>query len=306
MRTTLACLLAPLLIFAVPGVAQGSNVCDRLQIGNSVKAPNEFPVKASVLVPDISELPIQIRTTRPVSDTGEGRTHKCKIAHDLSEVDRMMKDVGFDGYPTNDTTPLFTNTAVWSIDDQDIETVRDVVRALYDPSGDVESAIASLQGNSDLFTASVLNVYYVHIEDDVVDYASAFTGAHLRDENGNSAKMIFISDGAKSDTVAHEFAHAFSAGHVNFWDRDGEEYCIKFLPHPGTDAPQINMVCEFESTNYMWAASKSDRQTLRDSQKERMLRNEHSIIYEYSPPENSIQCPEFKSDPDAGCTRMGE
>jgi hypothetical protein len=305
MGKLIACSVASLSL-VVPAAALAQSVCDQLTIGK-ISGPSPFPNTQTVTTPDISQLHIQIYTTRTLGETGEGLTHKCEIAHDMWEVDRMLKDVDFEGYPTETSMPIFTNTAVSQVQSGDVETVRDVVRALFDPTGVAAEAIDALTGNQNLFNETVLNVYYVHSDaaasQSGVDFLSALTGVHIRDEDGDSAKMIFIGDGAKSDTVAHEFAHAFSAGHLNFWDFDGKEYCIKFLPHPTTSTPAVNMECEFTNANYMWAASQADRAELIDAQKQRMMHNEHSIIYEYSPSATPTECPDFRSeDP---CQRMG-
>jgi hypothetical protein len=271
----------------------------------------------TVPTPDISKLYIQVNSTKSVDvTTPEGLAHKCAIASDLSEVDRMMKDVGFDGYPNPDSMALFDHAFVREIPQGDKKIVRDVVRAILDPAGVAEPLIQALKSNNDLYDEKVLNVYYVDPDPAALsgpgfDYISILTGVHLRDKDGNSEKIIFISDSARSDTVAHEFAHAFSSGHINFWEADGDEWCIKFLPHPGTDMPSVNMECEFTHANYMWAASAEDRQDLIDAQKERMMRNEHSVIFNYSPPQDKLNCPDFSADPhdetpeDDACPRMG-
>ena len=312
MKKPLASSIVPLLLFSMPLSGAAEGVCDQLKIG---KPPSHvFPVVSPTLdPPDISKLFIQVYSTKPVSDTGDGLVEKCRIAQDLFEVDRMMKDVGFGGYATPEAMPLFTNAYLKNVSDNDRETVRNVVREILNPAGVAEDAIGALTVNADLYDETVLNVYYVDAGDTQADfdYVSTLTGMHIRDVEGNSAQMIFISDSAKSDTVAHEFAHAFSAGHVNFWDFEGEEYCIKFLPHPGTDTPDVNMECEFPTSNYMWAASVDDRAKLVEGQKERMMRNEHSVIFKFSPSSRKLNCPDFSADPhedtpeDDACPRMG-
>ncbi|MFT5501919.1 MAG: hypothetical protein ACI88G_002060 [Woeseiaceae bacterium] len=310
MSKRVACFLTPLLLAVVPTVASAVNVCDLLNVGNA-SPPATYPNTVTSLTPNVSELVIQIYSTKTVDAADPGGTaNKCAIAQDLWEVDRMMKDVGFDGYPNDDSAALFDNARVMSIQlDSEKEIVREVVRAILDPGGEAEPAIQALTGNGALYDAKILNVYYVDPDDELMqtgfDYVSRLTGMHIRNNDGYSERMIFVSDSAKSDTVAHEFAHAFSAGHVNFWGLDGEEYCIKFLPHPGTATPDINMECEFPKENYMWAASDGDRAELIDAQKVRMMRNEHSVIFNYSPPTNKLNCPDFNSDPNKACPRMG-
>ena len=308
MKKLAACSMATLLL-AVPGAGIAQAVCDQLTIGTT-SGPNPFPNTVSVTTPFIGELRIQVYTTRPVGDTGAGLTHKCEIAHDLRVVDLMMENAGFADYPANTSRPIFTNAAVKQVADDEVEIVRNVVRALYYPGGGTEKVIEDLKNpNYDLFNPKALNVYYVHSDPNAVpaseDDLSWLTGVHLRDKDGKSAKMIFVGEEAKSDTVAHEFAHAFSAGHVNFWNFDGKEYCMKFLPPGGSGVltPPMDMKCEFYDDNYMWAGSKADRQTLVEAQRERMKRNEHSIIFEYSPATDKLDCPDVNSEPP--CPRMG-
>jgi hypothetical protein len=176
----------------------------------------------------------------------------------------------------------------------------------------------NLKGDASLYNPAVLNVYYVHF--DVVSLGSkdkelleSFTGMHIRNEQGESDRMIFISEGARADTVAHEFAHAFSAGHVNFWDFDGEEWCTKFLPHPETTDPgeeMEDMTCEFSRHNYMWAASELDRDRLGIPQGERMMYNQKSIIADFSVGPKQLDCPDYSNDigvaadPDDDCKRL--
>lgn len=300
--------LAPLFLAVSPTNAAAAGVCDLLTVGKAVP-PTTYPNTVTSATPDVSKLVIQIYSTKTVDGT-EGAANKCAIAQDLWEVDRMMKDVGFDGYPNADSAALFVNARVMSIQsDTEKEIVREAVRQILDPGGIAEPAILALTENATLYDERILNIYYVDPDDALMqtgfDYVSRLTGVHIRNEDGFSERMIFISDSAKSDTVAHEFAHAFSAGHVNFWDLEGKEHCIKFLPHPGTTTPDINMKCEFPKENYMWAASNGDRAELIDAQKVRMMRNEHSVIFNYSPPDDKLNCPDFNSDPDKTCPRMG-
>ena len=300
MKKRAACSMASLLL-ALPAAGLAQEVCDQLLVGTT-SDPNTFPNTVTVPTPFIGELRIQVYSTRPVGDTGDGLTRKCEIAHDLWEVDLMMEDAGFAGYPAPPTSrPIFTNAAVKQVADNEVEIVRNVVRALYYPGGG-EKAIEDLKNPSyDLFNPRALNVYYVHSDPSAVpaseDDLSWLTGVHLRDSDGKSAKMIFVGEGAKSDTVAHEFAHAFSAGHVNFKDFDGTEWCMKFLPPGGSTAPMIDMECAFDDANYMWAGSEADRQNLRLGQMERMKRNKHSVIFQFSPATNSFDCPDVNSEP---------
>jgi hypothetical protein len=311
MPVRVACFLALIVLPVAPSLSSAQNICDLLQIGDAVP-PNPYPATTKSSPPDATKLVIQIYSTKPVDSTAPGgKANKCHIAYDLWEVDRMAKDIGFGGYANADDAALFVNARVKSIDDkQDQELVRNVVRQILDPGGVAVEAIEALKSSS-FYDERFLNVYYVHpdpeLQQNGFDFVSRLTGIHLRNKDGFSDKMIFISDSAKSDTVAHEFAHALSAGHVNFWDHDGTEWCVKFLPEPGSPDNLSNMQCDFARENYMWAASVGDRAQLKDSQKQRMMYNRHSVIYDYSPPPDAdmLQCPDFKSDTAANCPRMG-
>ncbi|MBT8400101.1 MAG: hypothetical protein KJO98_06470 [Rhodothermia bacterium] len=304
--------LVLLLSCLAPRISSAQAICSLLQEGDAT-APNPYPATVTSSPPDISKLVIQVYSTRPLdATTAGGATVKCNIAYDLYEVDRMTMDIGFGGYPTPDTVALFTEARVKYVDtEQDRETIREVVRQILNPGGIAESAIQNLKANTALFNQEILNVYYVDPDQQLVansfDYVSRLTGMHIRTNDGYSDKMIFIGDSARSDTVAHEFAHALSGGHVNFWDLEGDEWCIKFLPHPGTSMPSVNMECEFDATNYMWAASLADRAQLIDAQKQRMMYNRHSVIFDYSPPDSGdvLECPDFSADPSKSCPRMG-
>ena len=293
-------------------VLSQDEICERL-IEGSASVPTPFPATQTSSPPDFSALVVQVYTTVALDTVmPSGETHKCEIAYDLWEVDRMGFDIGFNGYPTEADTAIFENARVKYVSTtQDQEIIRGVVREILNPGGEAEPAILALKGNNALFREEFLNLYYVDpnqsLNQTSFDFVTWLTGMHIRDLDGFSDKMIFVSDVAKSDTVAHEFAHALSAGHVNFWDHDGEEWCIKFLPHPGSNAPDVNMECEFTRANYMWAASDADRAELVSGQKQRMMFNRHSVIHDYSPPDDDdvIECPDFNANTAEGCPRIG-
>ena len=317
MNKTKASFLVWLLLLTAPPITSAQNVCDLLKVGTPAASP---PPPERVDPPDISKLFIQIYTTRPLDfneSDAVGHTHRCAVARDLAEVDVMMRHIGFGGYvpaanPTN--VPLLENAYIQYISSpKERERIRKLARALIHPDGKAKKKIDFLKNNSAMYDPEVLNVYFVHFEDvdilaDNDDVPFEVRGMHIRNEEGESEMMIFYGDAAFPQTLAHEFGHALSAGHVNFWDVAGQEWCTKYLPHPGTDNPMINMECEFTYANYMWAGSKEERKTLGEPQKERMMRNRRSVIYQFSrPPEaDELDCSDFNSDPQGSCSRLKE
>lgn len=293
---------------AFPAIASAQNVCELLTVG-APNLPPPNPVTADP--PDISKLIIQVYTTRPLefieSDATLNHTHRCAIARDLAEVDVMTQHIGFGGYTPNNVNPtnapLFTNAFVrYLASPNERQQIREVAKALVLPEGRARERLEALKNTPTLYDARVLNVYFV---DDVdlgptdLDVKVEVKGMHIRNDEGGSENMIFYGDAALPGTLAHEFGHAFSGGHVNFLDIDGNEWCTKYLPYPGTSNPMINMECEFDQHNYMWGGSEVERDVLGDPQKERMLRNEWSIISQFSPPPDArkLACSDYNSGP---------
>ncbi len=300
-----------LLFAALPGDAFAQSVCTILKAG-SPSLP--LPPPVAIPQPDIQKLAIQIRSTRALNQNVPGitppTTQGCLIESDIAEVDMMTKDAGFAGYGVGDEGIFAMAYAQHVQTAAERNIIREVVRAIIDPSGDGDQALAALKSNGNLYDPRVLNVYYVHPDTadepdkDDQDFLLYLTGIHIRNEQRKSEKMIFVGEGARPDTVVHEFAHAFSAGHVNFWDYDGVEWCTKYLPYNNTLNGLMDMKCDFKRANYMWAGSLEDRVQLGDPQKERMRRNEHSVIYEFSPHDDSFKCPDHNSNPVDKCTRL--
>ena len=293
----------------------GASVCDTLLVGNVPTVTKPAPTDP----PIITALPIQIYTTEDLDHQLAGvtppLTHKCAIASDLSEVDVMMEDVGFGGY-TGSNVPLFTNTRIRHMNNQsDRNFLRAVARAVIRGDQVAEELLMQLKANTNLYSDRALNIYFVHYDLEFENYdnnAVAFEvkGMHLRDELGETEKIIFFGNRATPGTLAHEFGHAFSNGHVNFEDLGGTEWCTKFLPHNITQGipigtlPSVKMNCEFTRKNYMWAGSKEDRQFLGDPQTERMKRNKKSIMYQFHNWDQPLDCPDSSSDPNNGCRRL--
>ena len=288
-----------------------------MQDGRADAAASFPPVKQTSEPPNSSHLWIQVRTTMPLDtivadDNGTTLTHKCAIASDLSEVDVMMKDIGFEGYAPN-AMALLTNAYIEYVPvSSERQFLRDVVVEILDPNGAPDQPLNDLEQHQTLYTDEVLNLYYVHYDDDYLattegDLISYFTGIHIRDDEGYSDRMIFVSDAAHADTLAHEFGHALSGGHVNFWDFDGDEWCAKYLADPDSldpDDDMDDMKCEFSRRNYMWAGSEMDRQQFGEPQIKRLMYNEKSLITEFSEPDAKLECPDFSNDPDEGCVRL--
>jgi hypothetical protein len=304
-------LIVVLLVGAASRPAGAEEICERLEVGRlSDTAP---PAPTPVPTPDVSKLAIQIYTTRALdfveAETGGGFEHKCALAYDLAAVEAMMHDIGFEGFATG-VAPLIDNAMVVHISDSgNAKQIREVAQAIQGPADvDPEEAVESLKENEELYNEHVMNLYFVHFPDVDLGNSSVETlpieirGMHLRNEDGDSEKIIFYGDGALPGTLVHEFGHALSAGHLNFWDLDGEEWCAKYLPELSSSDGLDDMECDFSRGNVMWAGSKIDRDKLKDPQKTRMMHNENSAIQEFSPSNNQINCPDNLSD--STCPRM--
>lgn len=311
-----------IILFAISPAAWADAFCDAmvLLIDKSkldVAAIPSPPISSNP--PNTGHLWTQIRTTQPLETTvtaesGETQSHECSIASDLVEVDTMMADVGLAGHVTGEW-PLFNNVYLeYVAQSEDQKVLQDLVAEVWDPNGAPNAVLDQLKANDELYTPEVLNIYYVHFDDDYVfnmedEYISNITGVHIRNDDGRSDRMIFVSDASHADTLAHEFGHAMSAAHVNFWDFDGKEWCAKYLPDPDTTVAEDameDMACEFSRRNYMWAKSSMDRQQLGDPQKLRMIYNDKSLITEFSNPgdANKLDCPDFSNNFEKGCARL--
>lgn len=296
--------------------------CDSLQEGRARDQTPDFPpatVTTDPNPPDTGHLWIQIRTTQRldtvvVDDGGETLEHRCAIASDLVEVDMMMAEIGFDGHDPGELPLLDRAYVEYVAETLDQKFLQDLVAEVWDPNGQPNARLDELKENAELYTPEVLNLYYVHFDDDYVavmqdDFISTLTGFHIRADDGKSDRMIFVSDASHADTLAHEFGHALSAAHVNFWDFDGKEWCAKYLPDPDTTVAEDamdDMSCEFSRRNYMWAGSDMDRQQLGEPQKQRMMYNIKSVIKEFSDAgaANELDCPDFSNNPEKRCTRL--
>lgn len=313
----------------MPSISVGDDdVCELLLMGDAGPAP-ATPVKSDP--PNINDLVVQIYTTRDpegLVDEAEDldpESYRCALAKDLFEVGMMLEKAGFGGYSVGDENPIFSKARLKYISNSDEqEAIRDVVRNVLAPDGQADQPIATLKNNGELYHERKLNVYFVHFEPPANNEATnEVRGLHIRNEVGDSEKMIFYDEHATPTTLAHEFAHAFSAGHVNFWNAQGTEWCVKYLPDnmnervPAADAhmlEKIDMKCEFSRENYMWAGSDLDRKELGDSQAERMRRNTHSVINDFSPPPNPFDCPDLRTfegdqhfvSEDKDCPRLRE
>ena len=315
-KCTAFALIVGLFLPATPLLSAG--VCDLLQTGDVSVIAKPTPFDP----PDITSMPIQVYSTVDLNTVLELKTPPttlmsvhCAIASDLMEVDIMMEDVGFGGYGGTNS-PLVESARLKYVATQtDRNFLRALARALMYGDAEAEGWLLQLKANPALYKDRALNIYFVtydHAEFQLYDEDAApfeIKGMHLRDEDGETEKMIFYGLDATPTTLSHEFGHAFSNGHVNFFDLDGTEWCAKFLPHNKASEelgvpPKVDMVCEFDRLNYMWAGSTADRQALGDPQKERMRRNMKSIMYQFQEDPNPLDCPDYSSDPTKNCERL--
>lgn len=305
-------LAAALLAVPLSCFAQVS-VCDLLTEGKPPEADLNAPAPPAN-PPDVRELIVQVYTTRGLDDLeteiSGNHFHKCALAQDLAAVDVMMDDIGFGGFDGMNA-PLVASAYVEYVGDPSRQKIiRDAAGAIQGIGGDPELALETLKNDDELYDERVMNLYFVHFPEVEIGAGTGsalpveIRGMHLRNEEGMSEKIIFYGDGALSGTLVHEFGHALSLGHVNFWDLDGKEWCAKYLPEPSTPQSLPTMECEFERNNIMWAGSTADRTALGDPQKERVMHNVKSVIAEFSPSTAPLDCPDFRTAPGAGCNRL--
>lgn len=163
------------------------------------------------------------------------------------------------------------------------------LKLLYGPqrSKAVNDFVAAMKNAGHSF-ANKLNIYYVWTVD--------VTGLHVRKADGTSENFIFIGAGARPDSLAHEFAHAFSLEHVNFFDAQEpqQEYCAEYEYFDGK--------CDFDDDNIMWTGRKPNadpldtRTKILSGQKVRIMCNDTSAVvrnhagYNPSP---AMDCPDW-------------
>lgn len=133
------------------------------------------------------------------------------------------------------------------------------------------------------FLEDRVNVYVV--EPSVVD--EDFRGVHLRDIKSADYKgnLIFVPSDVSPGTLAHEFGHAFSLNHVNFWAYKG---ALSEIPVTGTGKPEEHVEfcseydywdgrCDYSRDNFMWAGG-GGRSQLSAGQAARAVCNDWSAV----------------------------
>ena len=146
--------------------------------------------------------------------------------------------------------------------------------------------------NPAYFHARQINVYIVG---ETLFPLAGPKGFHVDDREG-SGHLIFIPSNAAPDTLTHEFAHAFSLNHVNFWSSwreqgDGtfrkKEYCAEY--------DYFDNACDWTRSNFMWSGG-IGREQLTSGQRWRAVCNGWSALNEHNDrPSTEIRfvCPDW-------------
>lgn len=165
---------------------------------------------------------------------------------------------------------------------------RSAVDLLYGPQKSlVVEDFKTKMKSEGLFDEQRINIYYVP--------ASDVVGYHVRRQDGTSEGLIFIGGGARVDSLSHEFAHAFSLEHVNFWDAEQpqNEYCVE---HEYWDNR-----CDFTDDNVMWTSNLKNqddlepRRRIHEGQHVRMFCNATSALVSNGDhqPDVEMHCPDW-------------
>lgn len=224
--------------------------------------------------------PVQVRYTLYLADTGASQTASTSNAVQTSCSDSMKSDLVLTqeiyqtaGVQIDFSHALQEQCAVYQhVSGNLADYINQVaVELLYGPQRSlVVDDFKTKMKSEGLFDDQLLNVYYVPAPDVV--------GYHVRQQDGTSEGLIFIGGGARVDSLSHEFAHAFSLEHVNFWDAEQpqNEYCVE---HEYWDNR-----CDFTDDNVMWTSNLKNqdalepRRTIHGGQHVRMFCNGTSAL----------------------------
>lgn len=192
----------------------------------------------------------------------------------------------------------------------------DMVRALLAGTGgdgleEVLDQFKQAAESDGFYNPKILNVYYI----DLVP----ITGMHFNKRDGQSHNIIVVGLGFLDETLAHEFGHAFSLDHANFWSHDDPDLCRNSDQPCGIDGHDNRKIfpngvqveycaeyayhdnkCEFTRKNVMWAKSEARTEVTKNQAERAACNNTSTLISngDHSPPGDATDCPDWTEEGD--------